>query len=557
MTQEPTTTAYDTHAFDADVAIIGYGPAGVTAATYLGMQGVSAIVLEKDADLYSRARAVTVNDWTMRIFQDFGIDDIVKRDMDIARALTWKTYDGKVIFRLGFTDGGLGHAPSYMIYQPDMEREIRRNAEKFDSIDLRLGHAFTGMTQDADGVTITARDTEDGDYRFRVRNVLGTDGGGSNVRKELGFNMIGQTRPRRWLVVDGEVTKWWPECNELVFWSDPERPVVDIPLAKGNHRWEIPLQEGETDADFDTEEKVWARLKRLGIDESNARLKGWAFYSHHLRHLEAWRGRHVTLIGDAAHLMPPWAGQGMQSAIRDAQNAAWKYALVAKGLVGEDILDTIQSERSPHVEMMTEMAKQLGFLIEGDDPKLIKLRNTLGPYVMHLPGLSQKMLPTTETNRFEIGWVTGLPKKNNALGRMIPQPEVYATTGIIHRLDDLLGQGFAVLGLDADPRESLTPEQAAGWERLGARMITVVASGASRGDADTGVDHTGTRRRWLTKYGAKVVVLRPDRFVAAADPTGLDVPAARGNLEYPAEPTSAFPQNLREFTRSLRSNLPV
>lgn len=252
MTQEPTTPsheapAYDAPTFDADVAIIGYGPAGVTAATYLGMQGVSTIVLEKDADLYSRARAVTVNDWTMRIFQDFGIDEIVKRDMDVARAMNWKTYDGKVIFRLGFTDGGLGHA-EYMIYQPDMEREIRRNAEQFDSIDLRLGHTFTGMTQDAGGVTITAQDTDGADYRFRVRNVLGTDGGSSSVRKELGFNMIGKTRPRRWLVIDGEITKWWPECNELVFWSDPERPVVDIPLAKGNHRWEIPLQEGETDA---------------------------------------------------------------------------------------------------------------------------------------------------------------------------------------------------------------------------------------------------------------------------------------------------------------------
>lgn len=532
MTQDTPTS------YAADVAIIGYGPAGVTAATYLGMNDVPVIVLEKDADLYSRARAVTVNDWTMRIFQDFGIDAIVKQDMDIARALIWKTYDRKIIFRLGFTDGGLGHAPSYMIYQPTMEREIRRNAERYGSIDLRLGHSFLGMTQDEDGVTIRAEDADRRPYEFRVRRVLGTDGGSSRVRKELGFSMIGETRPRRWLVVDGEVTRWWPECNELVFWSDPERPVVDIPLAKGNHRWEIPLQEGESDADYDTEAKVWARLRTLGIDESNARIKGWAFYSHHLRHLDAWRDRHATVIGDAAHLMPPWAGQGMQSAIRDAQNAAWKYALVAKGLAGEDILDTIRSERSPHVEMMTEMSKQLGFLIEADDPKLIALRNTLGPYLMHLPGLSKKMLPTTATNRFEHGWVTGMPAKSNALGRMVPQPEVYDTLGIVHRLDDLIGQGFVAFGLDRDPRELMTAEQTAGWAALGTRFMSVVGSASSRSDTDTVVDHTGTLTRWLRKYGATVVVLRPDRFVAAADPTGLDVPPARGNLDGVGNPTN-------------------
>lgn len=515
---------------DADIAIVGYGPSGVIVASLLGKAGVRVIVLERDKDLYARARAVTVNDWTLRILQELGIADRVKVDMDVMPAVSWKTYAGDLVFRLVQKPDVLGHPTAMMIYQPEMEAVIRANATGYESLEVRFGHSFTGLDQDGDGVTVHAVDDGGQPYDLRVRYVVGADGGSSPVRDDLGATMVGTTRPRRWLVIDGEVLEPWPGCDELVFWSDPVRPVVDIPLAKGNHRWEIPLAEGESDADYACEENVWRRLSALGITPSQARIKGYAFYSHHQRHLEGWRRDRVVLIGDAAHLMPPWAGQGMQSGIRDAHNLAWKLTAVCRGHAGPDLLDTVESERWPHVKLLTDMSTRLGMFIEADNRALVAIRNTVGPWASRLPGWNRILQPSNATNRFENGWVTGRPGRRNALGRMIPQPSVFDVSGHEHLLDDLMGDGFVVLGIDRDPRRVMNERQVADWTRLGADFRVVRPSFASSNGAADIIDHTGTLTRWVKRFGSTVVVVRPDRFVAATDATGLDLPPHRGTL---------------------------
>jgi 3-(3-hydroxy-phenyl)propionate hydroxylase len=412
-----------------------------------------------------------------------------------------------------------------MIYQPEMEAVIRDNAARFDALEVRYGHTFCSLAQDGQGVTVEAVDDRGEPYQLRVRYLVGADGGSSPVRESLGLTMEGTTRPRRWLVIDGEVISPWPGSDELVFWSDPERPVVDIPLAKGNHRWEIPLAAGESDADYDSDDRVWDLLRALGRDESQVRLKGYAFYSHHLRHLEGWRRGRVVLVGDAAHLMPPWAGQGMQSGMRDASNLAWKLAAVCRGLVGEDVLDTVEQERWPHVKLLTDMTVRLGLFVEADNRAVVKVRNTVAPWARHLPGWNRVLQPSNATNRFAGGWVTGTPGRRNALGRMIPQPTVFDRRGSEHLLDDVTGPGFVVLGLDTDPRTVMTSAQVSAWTALRATFHTIrsgFSTSAAEGDV---IEPTGVLTGWMRRYGARVLVVRPDRFVAATDRTGLDVPS--------------------------------
>lgn len=510
--------------FDADVAVVGYGPSGAITASLLGKAGVRTVVLERDRDLYARARAVTVNDWTLRILQELGIAERAKRDMDVMPAVTWKTYRNKLVFRLTQKPDVLGHPTAMMIYQPEMEAVVRENAAQYDTLNVRFGHSFTGLRQDAAGVTVHAKDGDGHDYTLRVRYVVGADGGSSPVRDALGLSMVGTTRPRRWVVIDGEVLEPWPGSDELVFWSDPARPVVDIPLAKGNHRWEIPLAPGETDGDYDSEDRIWERLRALGMDESRVRIKGYAFYSHHVRHLEGWRRDRVVLIGDAAHLMPPWAGQGMQSGIRDAHNVAWKLIAVCRGAAGDALLDTVETERWPHVRLLTEMSVRLGMFIESDQRALVAVRNTVGPWVRHLPFWNRVLQPSNATNRFDHGWVTGRPSRRNALGRMIPQPAVFDRQGGEHLLDDLVGDGFVVLGAGVDPRDMMSDHQVGAWTRLGADFRTVRTGFATSDGPDDVIDHTGVLTHWMQRHRAGVVVVRPDRFVAATDTTGLDVP---------------------------------
>ncbi|MFD0850797.1 FAD-dependent monooxygenase, partial [Actinomadura adrarensis] len=146
-----------TPTFDADVAIIGYGPSGVAAANALGTLGVTAVAFERDTDIYGRARAVTVNDWTMRLFQEIGLDERVKVDMDPTVALRWITYDGTEIMRLPFPPGQFGHATSYAIYQPALEQSLRDGAARFgDKIQVRYGVEVIGVDQDEHGATVTS-----------------------------------------------------------------------------------------------------------------------------------------------------------------------------------------------------------------------------------------------------------------------------------------------------------------------------------------------------------------------------------------------------------------
>ncbi len=145
-----------------------------------------------------------------------------------------------------------------------------------------------------------------------------------------------------------------------------------------------------------------------------------------------------------------------------------------------------------------------------------------------MPAVSNALRPTNETNRFTEGWVTGRSGKRSAVGRMVPQPHVLDGEGRSGLLDDIAGRGFVVFGLDQDPREAMTAEQVKGWDELDARFLTVRSSG--KGGEGEIVDHTGGLREWMARFDARVLVVRPDRFVAAADRTGLDVPAPHGNL---------------------------
>lgn len=512
--------------FDADVAIIGYGPTGLVGALTLASKGASVVAFERESDIYPRARAVTVNDWTMRIFQDLGIDERVEKVIEPQRALRWVTYDGHEVMRVEHPPSTLGtinkRPRSYNIYQPTMEAELRRCAEELPGVDVRMEHEVVGVVQDASGVTITARNTATGEESvIRTRHAIAADGGASATRKALGISMLGDTNDTLWIVIDCKVKRWWPDRDFLTFWTDAERPVVDIALSAGNHRWEIPLKHGETEADFVTNEDVWPLLEAMGVTGDDVDIHQFAFYRHHVRAAETWRRGRVFLAGDAAHLMPPWAGAGMQSGMRDAYNLGWKLARVLRDELGEEWLATYEAERRPNVEFYTGLAVGLGRVIkqEATPEELAAMNavpeNTVTPFEP----------PLTAPPVLAGGWLRGDLGDTSIVGRMLPQPMAGDAVGRMARLDELLPDGFVLLGADVDPVALLTEQEKAAWDALGAQYVAVRPKTSYTQAAGDLVDLEEVLLPWFSRYGVQAVAVRPDKFIAAADKTGLAAPS--------------------------------
>ncbi|WP_233862268.1 bifunctional 3-(3-hydroxy-phenyl)propionate/3-hydroxycinnamic acid hydroxylase [Paraburkholderia adhaesiva] len=510
-----------TDQYDADVAIVGYGPSGIIAALTLAKHGISTVAFERHRDIYPRARAVTVNDWTMRIFQNLGVDEHVLKQIDPQRALRWMRYDGTEIMRIEHPPSTLGIKPRFFnIYQPTMEAALRECAEqRAERIDVRYGFEVVSLEQDETGVTVTAKDTATGETMTkRVRYVIGADGGSSATRSMIDVKLLGDTLDVMWIVIDCRVKRWWPDRNLLTFWSDKERPVVDIALSGGNHRWELPLKPNETEADFATTEQVWPLLKALGVSEDDVEIHQHAFYRHHTRMADKWRVGRVFLAGDAAHLMPPWAGAGMQTGMRDAFDLGWKLAGVLNGTLPEHFLDTYETERRPNAAFYTQLAVQLGRIIKQE------LSEEEQAALNAPPPADAPEPPLIAPPVLAGGWLRGPLADDSIVGRMVPQPIVGDTRGVMARLDDLLGDSFVLLGDDVDPATLLTPDEKREWDKLGTRYIALRQQDQHTQGRDEFIDLDGVLRPWLRKYGARAVALRPDRFVAAADVSGLAVP---------------------------------
>lgn len=508
---------------DADVAIVGFGPSGLIAALTLAKYGVSAVVLERDHAIYPRARAVTVNDWTMRIFQALGVKEAIASAVTPQYGLRWVTYDGKEIMRMNHPPSRLGSkARCFDLYQPTLEARLRECAvEKANLLDIRFGHEVQEITQDTDGVTVIGRNlNDDSSFRVRSRYLFGCDGGGSTVRDQLHIAMSGDTLPVLWIVIDCRVKRWWPDMNIPTFWSDNKRPVVDLPVPEGNHRWELPLAAHEHADDFPTQKEVWPLLEAMGVTRKDVDIHRHAFYHHHVRMADTWRRGRCFLMGDAAHLMPPWAGAGMQTGIRDAHDISWKLAWVLNRKSTAGLLETYERERKPSAGMYTDLAVSLGKVIRQELSAAERAELDQASADPAHPAES----PLTAPPVLAGGWLRGARGEGSVIGRMLPQPNVSDHRGVVHPLDDLLGDGFSILGDNVEPQSMLRGDVRGAWDALGCRYVPVRSKDQyTQGPHDI-VDTDDLLLPWMRRYGVRAIAVRPDKFVAGSDVGGLEIP---------------------------------
>ncbi len=141
-----------------DVAVIGYGPTGATAANLLGQLGLTVVVIERDSAVYNRARAISTDEEVMRIWQSVGLADRLQQDMLPDRPLTFVDHHGVPFIDLKVKPRGAGHPPQQFLYQPAVDQVLRDGVERFPSVDVLLEHECLRVHPEHDGVELMLAD---------------------------------------------------------------------------------------------------------------------------------------------------------------------------------------------------------------------------------------------------------------------------------------------------------------------------------------------------------------------------------------------------------------
>jgi 3-(3-hydroxy-phenyl)propionate hydroxylase len=484
---------------DCDVLICGLGPVGQLLALLLGRAGVSVSAIDRAPEPFDLPRAAVVDDEVLRIFQSAGVDERILADSQIQREVSFVTAAGRPRPLLRPVEGSQGQPPLVSIHQPSIERTLTRALAEQDSVRSAWGRRLVSFEQDAESVTAVVEPGEGSEREIvRARWLVGCDGGWSRVRQLLGIEFGGSTFRQRWLVVDAKVDRPLAKVPHPQFFGDWRRPIVSLPMSPGRHRWEWMLHPGEDADPFLDPDALRERIDPW-LDGERVEVERAVVYTFHARVAARWREGRALLAGDAAHLMPPFAGQGFSSGARDAANLAWKLEAVLAG-APQALLDTYEEERRAHARAMLRLAVTLGSFVQTTDRRVARLRDLLLG-TLDRSGIARwaetkvKPLPA-----YGAGAFAERPARivfRRGVGAQFPQPRV-SVDGRSLPLDRALGSGWRALA---------TSSQAA--DALGADGLAVLLVGRDL------VDEEGEIAVWLDRFDAGWVILRPDRFVFA------------------------------------------
>lgn len=493
-----------------DVLIVGMGPVGKMAALQLARAGHSVLVAERKLTTYPLPRAVAHDSEIARILQNAGlaVDTIPDAVEPYDDMYVWVNAQQQILHQVDWTGiDSSGWNNTYFYNQPALEAHLDRRLREHDGVTVRRGVQATIRSSDSVSVSASLRQVDGGEEEsVHARYVLGADGANSETRRSAGIEWTDLGYFFDWLVVDVIPSPQAKVTHLALQICDPSRPTTVVPGGPGRRRWEFMRLEGETIEELTRPERIWQLLEPFSVGPSNAQLERGVVYTFNSGWADRWRSGRVFLLGDAAHQMPPFAGQGLAAGLRDCQNLIWKLDRVLRGEALASLLDTYEIERLTHVKDFIDFSTSLGKIICILDPAEAAARDA----VMTAELASGRTPAPPPSPRLGGQSGSGLYEGEHG-GILSRQGRIQLEGGEPSRFDDVFGPGALIL------------RHAGAVDGLAEEILALHTAGivtTTFGLAAPGVlafdDIDGTYGTWFDEWRADAVLVRPDFYVYGA-----------------------------------------
>jgi len=460
-----------------DITIVGLGPAGGTLSNLLAMHGFSILILDREKSFYPLPRAVHFDDEIMRVFQTIGITKDFLKYTIINKGTKFVNSREKVILDWPrpkkITDNGW--YPSYRFHQPDLEKQLRKKLKKYKKVFIEQNSEVKKITNSKNHVDIVYTNTRNHKkYYVRSKYLVGCDGANSVTRKQMKTKMDNLGFTQKWAVVDLILKK---KKNNLpdrtIQYSNPKQPATYCRNVGKRRRWEFAIKKNQSDKKVLSENYIWNFLKPW-LNKNEAIIERKTIYQFESAIARKWRKGRIFIAGDAAHLMPPFMGQGMCAGIRDASNLAWKIATCLRVKHNDTFLNTYQTERSLNVKEYIETTMRMGEFVNAVES--IQITDNIRS--------DNKGIKSMQSIRPKMGKGLGNLKDKNR-GKIFPQFKLNKNRSLD---DNFSKKGILILSTDIKTKVS--------------KNYTLVNSKKFK-----------KLSVYLKNINTKAVIVRPDRFI--------------------------------------------